>query len=255
MRSNASLPSPCKTLRQKRDPPARRSGGRLLVTVFPVGNGNTCGSLRSATSRRQCGSSVPHAAMQTGHQLRNGRCNGSCCVILPSVGSDGLRFTRVARSSIGRSGSCFYLSWSAGDNASASASGINDTSSGAISKFSILHGVSQLSERTARVPVPASSGVHQAECALHSWRIRRRVCDCNDGSVHICNLEIDVDVCPFVVEDCFLYFSLDLCSVCRSQNVSPGICLVAVAAQNCCGHDGSVAPLSMRDLIPSSLPS
>ena len=65
----------------------------------------------------QCGSSVPRAAMQMGHQLRDGKCSGSYGVTSSSVGSLGPRFNRGARSSIGKSGSCFFLSWSAGSKA------------------------------------------------------------------------------------------------------------------------------------------
>ena len=64
--------------------------------------------------------------------FRNGRCSGSCCVTSSSVGSLGLLFTRGARRSIGSSGSCFFVSCSAGNKASVSATGIDDTSSGEI---------------------------------------------------------------------------------------------------------------------------
>ena len=138
----------------------------------------TCGSLRSASSRRQCGSSVPRLWLfRRGHQFRNGKCNGSCCVTSSSVGSLCPRFNRGARSSNGRFDSCFFLSWSAGNKASVSASRSMTLAAAhfhRVTRTSTRHGVSQLSERTVRVPGPASSGVHQSGCALHSWRSRLR---------------------------------------------------------------------------------
>ena len=89
--------------------------------------------------------SVPRSAVQMGHLFRNGRCNGSWCVTSSSVGSLDPRFTRGARSSSGKSGSCFFLSFS-------TATGINDTRRNFIVQQGFRHGVSQLSERTVQGP-------------------------------------------------------------------------------------------------------
>ena len=138
----------------------------------------TCGSLRSVSSRRRRGSSVPRAAMKMRHQFSKWQVQWfMLCDFSSSVGSVASSFTRGARSSIGKSGSCFFLSWSAGSKCSVSATGINDTSSGAISSCNRLFDKNRSEstfKRVVRVAVPVSSGVQQSERALHSWKIRHR---------------------------------------------------------------------------------
>ena len=68
-----------------------------LVSVRNKKSSCTCGSLGSASPRRRRGSSVPRGAIQMGHQLRNGNCNGSCCATSSSHLWDLLVLASLAR--------------------------------------------------------------------------------------------------------------------------------------------------------------
>ena len=143
-------------------------GGSLSLSLCPVRSRKsscTCGSLRSVSSRRRCGSSVPRAAMKMRHQFSKWQVQWfMLCDFSSSVGSVASSFTCGARSSIDKSGSCFFLSWSAGSTSSISSCNRFFGKTRSESTF----------KRVVRVAVPVSSGVQQSERALHSWKIRHR---------------------------------------------------------------------------------
>ena len=123
-------------------------------------------SLSSASSRRQCGSSVPRAAMQRGHQFRNDRCNRSCCVPSSSVGSLQGSMTLPAAE--------FHH----------------------VTEFSIRHEVGQLSERTVRVLVPVSSCTHPRQVTdCNDWSVD--VCNL-ETDVDACPLVVEARLFPTI---------------------------------------------------------
>ena len=78
-------------------------------------------------------------------------------------------FTRGARCSIGKWGSCFFLSRSAGNKVSVSATGNNDTSSGEISSYSkVFDTLRSASTVTKNRPRPCSSSQRRPPVNIHA---------------------------------------------------------------------------------------
>ena len=149
--------------------------------LFPMRNQSPAalvGHIVLLRLRRRCGSSVPRASTQNGHQKGNGRCHGSmlcdhviCGISWSSLHSRSTEFGWQV-------GSCFFLSWSAGNKTTVSAAGNQQH----VQRRNVMvypgyrHGTESVNcqKELSAFFFPASSDVHQSECALHTWRVRPR---------------------------------------------------------------------------------